>query len=609
MYKGDFFMARHFRKLHLLGLLVILAMVLAACPASAPAGDTGTAGDTAATADEAAAPAGGIGDRDPLTLNILYWQAVSILNPYLSSGTKDFHAGGLILDPLAEYTPEGVLVPVLAAEIPTLENGGISEDLTTITWKLQEGIVWSDGTPFTADDVVFTWQYCSTPETGCASANSYEGVANVEAVDELTVLVTFDAPKPFPYPPFTSNLAPIIQKAQFEGCIGAAAQSCAEQNTSPIGTGPYKVVDFRANDVVTYERNENYRVEGKPYFDRVVFKGGGDAASAARAALETGEMDYAWNLQVEPQILQEMEAAGVGTLVTAFGGNVERILINFTNPSADLGDQRSEWAPDNPNAHPFLTNKTVRQALSMAIDRSIIAEQLYGPAGQPTCNILSGPSTVVSPNTSCEQDIEGANALLDEAGIVDSDGDGIRELDGVPLQILYQTSTNSVRQKTQALVKQWWTEIGVGTELRDVDAAVFFGGDPNSPDTLGKFYTDVQMFTNGPETTDPQNYLAGWLCEDGESISQSENNYLGNNTERWCSPEYDAMWEEMSNTADPDRRTELAIALNDMLHNEYVNLPLVFRGSVSAHSNTLQNSQINGWDTELWNIEDWTRSE
>ncbi|MCB0121007.1 MAG: peptide ABC transporter substrate-binding protein [Caldilineaceae bacterium] len=603
-------MARHLRRIHLLGLLVILAMVLAACPASAPAGDTGaTGGEGEAAAPAESAGATGIGDRDPMTLNILYWQAVSILNPYLSSGTKDFVAGSLILDPLAEYTPEGVLVPVLAAEIPTLENGGISEDLTTITWKLQEGVVWSDGTPLTADDVVFTWEYCSNPETGCSSANSYEGVANVEAVDELTVLVTFDAPKPFPYPPFTSYLAPVIQQAQFADCVGAAAQGCAEQNTAPIGTGPYKVVDFRANDVVTYERNENYRVEGKPYFDRVVFKGGGDAASAARAALETGEMDYSWNLQVEPQILQDMETAGVGTLVTAFGGNVERILINFTNPSADLGDQRSEWAPDNPNAHPFLTNKTVRQALSMAIDRSIIAEQLYGPAGQPTCNILSGPSTVVSPNTSCEQDIEGANALLDDAGIVDSDGDGIRELDGVPLQILYQTSTNSVRQKTQALVKQWWSEIGVGTELRDVDAAVFFGGDPNSPDTLGKFYTDVEMFTNGPETTDPQNYLAGWLCEDGENIAQSENNYLGNNTERWCSPEYDAMWTELSTTADPDRRIELAIALNDMLHNEYVNLPLVFRGSVSAHSNTLQNFQINGWDSETWNIEDWTRSE
>ncbi len=599
-------MVRHLRKVHLLGLLVVLAMVLAACPATAPAGDAGATGGESA---EAPAVASGIGDRDPKTLNILYWQAVSILNPYLSSGTKDFVAGSLILDPLAEYTPEGVLVPVLAAEIPTLENGGISEDLTTITWKLQEGIVWSDGTPLTSDDVVFTWEYCSTPETGCATATSYEGVASVEAVDELTVLVTFEAAKPFPYPPFTSYLAPVIQKAQFADCIGAAAQSCADQNTGPIGTGPYKVVDFRANDVVTYERNELYRVEGKPYFDKIVFKGGGDAASAARAALETGEMDYSWNLQVEPQILQDMEAGGKGTLVTAFGGNVERILINFTNPSPDMGDQRSEWDPGNPNAHPFLSNIAVREALSMAIDRSVIAEQLYGPAGQPTCNILSGPSTVVSPNTSCEQDIEGAKALLDEAGVVDTDGDGIRELDGVPLRILYQTSTNSVRQKTQALVKQWWGEIGVEAELRDVDAAVFFGGDPNSPDTLGKFYTDVEMFTNGPDNTDPQNYLAGWLCSNGENISQSDNNYLGNNTERWCGEEYDALWTELSTTADPAKRIELAIALNDMLHDNFVNLPLVFRGSVSAHSNTLENFQINGWDSETWNIEDWTRSE
>lgn len=603
-------MARQLRRLQLLGLLVVLAMLLAACPSSVPAGDTGAAGgESAATEGGESEAAAGIGDRDPKTLNILYWQAVSILNPYLSSGTKDFHAGSLILEPLANYTPEGVLVPVLAAEIPSLENGGISEDLTTITWKLKDGVVWSDGTPFTADDVVFTWEYCSTPETGCASATSYDGVASVEAIDELTVLVTFDAPKPFPYPPFTSVLAPIIQKAQFEACIGAAAQGCAEQNTGPIGTGPFKVAEFKANDVVTYDRNESYREEGKPYFDHVVFKGGGDAASAARAALETGEIDYAWNLQVEPQILADMEAGGMGTLVSAFGGNVERILINQTNPSADLGDQRSEWAPDNPNAHPFLSDKVVRQALSMAIDRSIIAEQLYGAGGQPTCNILSGPPSVYSNNTSCEQDIEGANALLEEAGYVDSDGDGIREANGVPMQILYQTSTNSVRQKTQALVKQWWSEIGVEAELRDIDSAVFFGGDPNSPDTLGKFFADVQMFTNGPETTDPQTYLSGWLCNDGENISQSENNYLGNNTERWCSPEYDALWDELSAAADPAARAEIAIQLNDMLHNEFVNLPLVFRGSVSAHSNTLQNIQMNGWDGELWNIEDWTRAE
>jgi peptide/nickel transport system substrate-binding protein len=547
------------------------------------------------------------------TLNLIYWQAVSIINPYLSTGTKDFHAGSLVLEPLAEFDEVANLIPALATEIPTLENGGISEDLLSITWNLQEGVLWSDGSPFTADDVVFTWTYCADPDVGCSSATSYEGVANVEAVDDLTVKITFDAPRPFPYAAFVGQLAPIIQKAQFEECLGAAAQGCADQNSFPVGTGPYKVQEFKANDVVIFEVNENYRVAGKPFFSEVVMKGGGDAASAARAALETGEVDYAWNLQVEPQILNAMAGAGRGKVVSAFGGNVERILINFTNPDPELGDARSEWTEDDPNPHPFLSDPVVRQALSMAIDRNVISTQLYGAAGQPTCNILSGPPQAVSSaNDGClTQDVEGANALLDEAGIVDSDGDGIREKDGVPLVILYQTSTNSVRQKTQALVKQWWAEIGVETELKDIDAGVFFGGDVSSPDILGKFYTDVQMFTNGPDNSDPQNYLSGWLCQksDGSlNIAAASNQYLGNNTERWCSEEYDALFTQLTETADPAERLEIAKQLNDMLAQNYVNLPLVFRGSVSAHANTLLGVRMNGWDSELWNVEDWSRS-
>ena len=141
--------------------------------------------------------------------------------------------------------------------------------------------------------------------------------------------------------------------------------------------------------------------------------------------LETGEADYAWNVQVEPQILADMEAAGLGKVNSAFAGNVERILINFTNPSADLGDLRSEWTADDPNPHPILSDLAVRQALSLAIDRNIIASQLYGPAGRPTCNVLSGPPAAVSTaNDAClTQDLDGAKALLEEAGWVDSDGD------------------------------------------------------------------------------------------------------------------------------------------------------------------------------------------
>jgi peptide/nickel transport system substrate-binding protein len=546
-------------------------------------------------------------------VNLLYWQAVSIVNPYLSSGTKDFHAGSVVLEPLAEYDEASNIVPALAAEVPTLDNGGVAEDLTSITWKLKEGVLWSDGTPFTAEDVAFTWEYCVNPESGCSSAASFEGVENVEAVDDLTVKITYDAPRPYPYVAFVGQLTPVIQKAQFQDCVGAAAQGCSEQNSFPIGTGPFKVKEFKANDVVTFEVNENCRDPNKPFFSEVVMKGGGDAASAARAALETGEVDYAWNLQVEPQILNAMAAAGKGKLVTAFSGNVERILINFTNPSPDLGDKRSEWTPEDPNPHPFLTDPVVRQAMSMAIDRNVISTQLYGAAGKPTCNILSGPPQVVSAaNDAClTQDIAGANAMLDEAGIVDSDGDGVREKDGVPLVVLYATSTNPVRQKTQALVKQWWSEIGIETELRDIDAAVYFGGDVSSPDTLGKFYFDVQMFTNGPDSTDPQNYLSNWICEKSDgtyNIPNAGNQDLGNATERWCGEEFDAAFQELTETADPEQRVELAKQLNDLLAQNYVNLPLVFRGSVSAHANSLLGVRMNGWDSELWNIEDWSRS-
>lgn len=550
---------------------------------------------------------GAVVAQDGDTLTLLYWQAVSNLNPFLSGGTKDLHAASLIVEPLARYDENAVMVPYLAADIPTLDNGGISADLTTITWKLKEGLVWSDGSPVTAADVVFSWQYCTDEATGCSQITNFTDVTSVEAVDDLTIKITFGIAKPFPYGPFVGQTSPIIQKAQFENCIGAAAQGCTEQNFAPIGTGPYMVEEFRANDVVTYVANPNYREAGKPYFKRVVLKGGGDAESSARGVLETKEADYGWNLQVLPAILAQMEAAGNGTIMTAFGTQVERIHINQTNPDPALGDNRSVWAADGSNAHPFLTNPAVVQALSMAIDRQLIAEQVYGPAGQPTCNLVPAPPQYVSTaNDTClKQDMAGAKKLLDDAGIVDTDGDGIRELNGVPLKILYQTSTNAVRQANQALVKQWWDELGVSTELRNIDAGVFFGGDPASPDTYGKFYADVEMFTNNFDGTDPEAYMAGWKCSE---VSGPDNNWLGSNVSRWCNPDYDKLADELAKTADPAERAKLVIQMNDMIIQGGGMIPLIHRGAVSARSNTLEGVRMNPWDSEEWNIADWTRT-
>ena len=301
-------------------------------------------------------------------LTLLYWQAPSILNPHLSAGTKDTEAGSITLEPLANYDPEGNLVAALAAEIPSLENGGLSPDLTSITWTLKDGLKWSDGSDVTAEDVVFTWRYCVDEDTGCTSESSFDGVASVEAIDPLTVKIAFDASTPYPYNAFVGAVTPIISGAQFADCVGTAATTCEAQNTAPLGTGPYRVIDFKPNKQAVYERNPFYR-GAEPYFDRVVLKGGGDAISAARAVLERGEADYAWNLQVEPKKLKEMEAAGLGTLVVSFTSLVERIVLNQTNVDPALEDDRSEYL-DGQNPHPFLTFEPIRQAMSMAIDRS-----------------------------------------------------------------------------------------------------------------------------------------------------------------------------------------------------------------------------------------------
>ncbi|HSH01277.1 MAG TPA: peptide ABC transporter substrate-binding protein [Anaerolineae bacterium] len=540
------------------------------------------------------------------TVNILYWQAASTLNPYLSGGTKDIHAASLVLEPLARYDENGNLVAWLAKEIPTVENGGVSEDLLSITWQLREDILWSDGTPFTSADVVFTAEYCLNPEMGCNAATSYADIEKVEADGDYTVTVYFTKAKPFPYRPFVGATAPIVQKAQFEDCQGVAAQECTDANFGPIGTGPFVVTEFRANDVVTYAANDNYRDPNKPFFAEVVFKGGGDATSAARAVLETGEADYAWNLQVEPDILNAMSLAGRGKVVSGFGTNVERLMVNFTDPSSELGDNRSLWTEDGEFAHPFLSDPVVREALSLALDRNIITQVGYGQAGRPTCNVLPAPSIYVSTNndTCLVQNVARANEILDAAGWVRGD-DGIREKDGVRLSILYQTSTNSVRQGTQALVKQMWEQIGVETELRNIDAGVFFGGDPASPDTYGKFYADIEMYTNNFDGTDPEAYMANWQCSE---ISGPDNQWLGNNIPRYCNPAYDALVQEMSETAELEARAKLAIEMNDILMQDYVMIPLVHRGSVSAHSNSLLGVRMNVWDSELWNIADWNRA-
>ena len=288
------------------------------------------------------------------------------------------------------------MVPALAAEIPTLENGGVSTDLLAITWRLRDDVVWSDGSPFTAADVAFTAAFCMDPEGACSAASRFQDVKAVEAIDDRTVRITFKVPMPFPYVPFVGSVSPVIQEKQFSACTGRTGAECTEQNFGPVGTGPFKVAEFRPNDIVLYDIERQLpATTDQPAFSSVLLKGGGDAVSAARAVLETGEFDYAWNLQVEPEILAAMAAAGRGEIVSAFGSMVERLFVQLTNPDPALGD-RTVNLPGGPESAPVPLG-CGGAARAVDGDRpGILVAAGYGPAGRVACSVLPAPAIYAS---------------------------------------------------------------------------------------------------------------------------------------------------------------------------------------------------------------------
>lgn len=535
------------------------------------------------------------------TVNILSWQAPSTMNPYLSGGQKDYTAASLVLEPLAGYDQKGDLFPRLAKKIPTVENGGVSKDLKSITWKLKSGLTWSDGSPVTAKDVVFTAEYCMDPETGCAELGHFRDVDKVEELDDLTVKINFKEPMAVPYGPFVGAQTPIIEAKQFADCRGAKAPTCTEANFNPIGTGPFVIISFKPNDSIQLKANPNYRDPSKPHFAQVNFKGGGDSLAVARAVLQTGEYDYAWGLQLSPGVLKKMEEAGKGKLLLGFGAMVEALVMNLTDPSADLPpDERS--TAKHPN--PILSDVRVRKALSIALDRTTLTKIGYGFMGRPTCDWIPAPANFAADNTSClKQDIPGAKRLLDEAGWRLA-ADGLREKNGKKLKLVFQTSTSAVRQDFQAIIKQWWHEIGVDVELKNANASVFFGSDPGSPDTFEKFYADVEMFAYVPSGLDFGSYVAMNSCN---KAPRPASQWQGQNYARYCDKSYDALVAELDHTANYEQRGEIVKKLNTMLTmDSYTLVPLVWRAGVSATSNTLE-AVVPSWDTSFWNVQDWSR--
>ena len=534
---------------------------------------------------------------DSTALKLLYWQAPTTLNAHLSNGTKDREAASLVYEPLAAYNEAEELIPILAEETPTQANGGISKDNTSVTWKLKEGVTWSDGEPFTAEDVVFTYQFIADPATGANSGEFYGEVDSVEAIDDLTVKVTFKQPTPAPLAPFVGGSGMILPEHVFGDYIGASARS-APGNTAPIGTNAFQVREFRPDDTIIYEPNPAFRGDASP-FTTVELKGGGDATSAARAVLQTSEADYAWNIQAEPAVIEGLEAGGNGRMEYVFKPMMERIYLNFSDPNKEVDGQVSQ--KDTP--HPFLSEKPVRKAISLAVDRGTITEQLYGEAGAVATNFLVAPDKYASSNTDYEFDLEKATNLLDEAGWKDTNGDGVRDKNGVEMSILFSSSVNPVRQKTQEIVKQNLEAIGMAVELESVEPGVYFG-DTTNPDSVYQFKSDLQLFAFDSETPEPDSYMELYSCE---QIAQRENQWSKENSSRYCNLDYDALLTQLKQETDADKRRDLFVEMNDLLIEDVALIPLVRRSDAYAIANSLTNLEFTPWAASTWKIDSWGR--
>jgi peptide/nickel transport system substrate-binding protein len=528
-------------------------------------------------------------------LKLLMWQGPTLLNPHFAAGTKDVYGARLFYQSLAEWDMDGNLIPILAADLPTVANGGISRDGLSVTWNLRSDVKWHDGKPFTADDLEFNQEYASDPATACVTMDIYQKV-RVEKLSAHKVRLRFRQPTPFWAEAFVGARGMMIPKHHYDAWRGGKSRE-APANLKPVGTGAYRFVSFVPGDMLRAAINTEYYEEARPHFDAVEMKGGGDAVSAARAVLQTGEFDYAWNVLVEDEILKRLETGGKGRVAITPGGNMEYIVLNTTDPWTEVDGERASVK----TSHPLFSDRAVRDAFKLLIDRQSIVQHVYGRTGVLTPNFIENPKQYRSGNIKWEYNVDKANALLDQAGWKRGAG-GVREKNGRKMKFLFQTTTNAPRQKVQAIVKQSCQRAGWDVELKSVVASVFFSTDPGNNDTYLKFYADMQLFTTAGNP-DPELQMRNFTSL---MVPQKHNKWGLQNASRYRSADYDATFHAAQVELDPVKRAALFVKLNDILVTDGYIHPIANRPGVAALARNLR-AQLSGWSSDVFLIQDWYR--
>lgn len=521
--------------------------------------------------------AGGAGEVAKSTVaTFIFTQEFDTLNPlytnmWFSEITQQLWNGWAW-----NFDEKNEAIPNLVVELPSLENGGISADGKTITLKLRDDLKWSDGKPLTSEDFVFTYEMAVAPQNAVASTYPYDQLAGIEAPDKQTVVMKFNEP----FAPWQATfwkgilpshiLKPVFEK---EGTIDNA-----EWNLKPtVGCGPYIFKEWESGSFARFVVNPNYWGE-KPKIGEIFIRFVPDDASQV-AALQAGDGDLGTFIAYND--IPSLEQAGV-KIVSVFSGYNEGMFFVI---SEEMG-------------HPAMLDVRVRKAIAMGINREAITKNLLlGKTGVPASYWDALPFYNTPPLQNYPYDPEQAKKLLDEAGWVDSNGDGVRDKDGVELVLTYGTTIREVRQDTQAVVQQDLAKIGIKVELMSYDSDVFFASyDQQGPAAKGEL--DIMQWSDTTNFPDPDYYY--WYCDE----IPSDENPQGANWQFLCDEELDGLFRLQATQVNPEERQKTFAKINQIFFDKVYWLGLWQDPDLWAIGKRLSNYKLSGV-TPFFSITEW----
>lgn len=470
-------------------------------------------------------------------------------------------------------------IPVLVSEIPNAENGGISEDGRTLTFKLRDDLVWSDGTPLTSADFLFTYQMIIDPANNVQSPYPYDAIESIDTPDPQTVVVNFTEPlAPWLAVMWHGVLPAHVLRPAFEA---EGTLDNARWNLAPtVGIGPFRFEEWEPGSYARFVRNEHWHGES-PIIDEIFVRFMLHNASQVAAAQNA-----------EADLVTLIAFSDVPALEDA-GFRIELV------PSGYIEGLFFDLDPDN--AHPALLDVQVRQAIAQAIDRQAIIDDILLGLTQPAGTLWDNMPYNSPDITPWPYDPEAAAALLDDAGWTDTNGDSVRDKDGVELVLVHGTSTDQIRQAAQAVMQQQLAVVGIQLELQSVDSSVLFAGyGEGGPAATGEY--DLFEWSDSSAYPDPDHYY--WLCSEIPSAEYPE----GSNWQYICDEELDGLFQLQATQTNVEERTATFHKITQYMHDNVIWYGLWRDPDVWALSGRMQNVSISG-ATPFYSITEWDLSE